>query len=252
MEEFYSVKQVQEILKVDRITIYRMLNDGRLKGIKIGQQWRFPHSEIERMLSGEEVTGIPGGNQLAAIGPDATFPTHCIQTIQNLYSEISRFGAVVVDMNGFPLTSFSRPTKFSALLMSSVPGRASCHACWKQAAEHSATRSLVNSHAGMQFLAAPIYDRGAQIGALITGPFYWQDSDENAESDRIQQLAVDYHLDSDALINAAREIQIIPEDRHAQVEGWPRSTVDAMHSILNERSSFLTRLQQIADLTQVA
>lgn len=252
MEQFYSVKQVQEILKVDRITIYRMLNDGRLKGIKIGQQWRFPHSEIERMLTGEEVAGISGGNQFAAIGPDATFPTHCIQTIQNLYSEISRFGAVVVDMNGFPLTTFSRPTKFSALVNSSVPGRASCHTDWKQAAELSATQNLVNSHAGMQYLAAPLYDRGVQIGALITGPFYWQASENNPDTDRIHQLAVDYHLDPDALINAAREIQIIADDCHAQVEGWPRSTVDAMHSILNERSSFLTRLQQIANLTQVA
>jgi excisionase family DNA binding protein len=39
---YLTTRQVQNILQVDRITIYRMLQDGRLKGVKIGQQWRFP------------------------------------------------------------------------------------------------------------------------------------------------------------------------------------------------------------------
>ena len=45
-----TTRQVQELLRVDRITVYRMLNDGRLKGVKIGQQWRFPAREVERLL----------------------------------------------------------------------------------------------------------------------------------------------------------------------------------------------------------
>lgn len=251
MEEFYSVKQVQEILKVDRITIYRMLNDGRLKGIKIGQQWRFPHSEIERLLSGEEVTLLSVGATPTA-SPDGTFPTHCIQTIQNLYSEISKIGALVVDMNGAPLTSFSRPCKYCTLFLTSSTGRAACQACWKESAEQCTTHNRFECHAGLQYLAAPIYDRGKQIGALLTGQFYWQPPDHYEEAERVRKLAEKHHLDPDVLLGAAREVQTITEDRHAQVEGWPHSTVDAMHSILNERSGFLTRLQQIADLTQIA
>ena len=40
MENYLTTKQVQDLFKVDRITIYRMLQDGRLKGVKIGNQWR--------------------------------------------------------------------------------------------------------------------------------------------------------------------------------------------------------------------
>lgn len=252
MEEFYSVKQVQEILKVDRITIYRMLNDGRLKGIKIGQQWRFPHSEIERMLSGEEVMVLPMGSPAQTVVVDGSFPTHCIQTIQNLYSEISRFGALVVDMTGSPLTAFSRPTKFCTLVLSSKSGRERCQGCWKLSAEKCSERMLFDCHTGLQYLAAPIYDRGKQIGALLTGQFYWSTPDHYTETERIQKLASEHHLDPDLLLSAAREVQIITEERHSQVEGWPHSTVEAMHSILNERSGFLSRLQQIADLSQIA
>ena len=50
MEELLTTKQVLDILQVDRTTIYRMLKDGRLSGVKVGQQWRFPRSEVEDLL----------------------------------------------------------------------------------------------------------------------------------------------------------------------------------------------------------
>ncbi len=65
MDDLLTTKQVQDILKVDRITVYRMLNDGRLKGVKIGQQWRFPAREVERLLSGEAGAGGGGGGHPA-------------------------------------------------------------------------------------------------------------------------------------------------------------------------------------------
>src|SRR5947209_1519359 len=52
MSELLTVKEVQELLKVDRITVYRMLKDGRLTGVKIGHQWRFSRQEIDSLLSG--------------------------------------------------------------------------------------------------------------------------------------------------------------------------------------------------------
>ena len=53
MTELLTIKQLHEILKVDRVTLYRMLDDGRLRGIKIGNQWRFPQSELDRLLGGD-------------------------------------------------------------------------------------------------------------------------------------------------------------------------------------------------------
>jgi excisionase family DNA binding protein len=251
MEEFYTVRQVQDILKVDRITIYRMLNDGRLKGIKIGQQWRFPQSEIKRMVSGD-LLSAPINTSPTNNLTEAGFPTHCIQTIQNLYSEISRISALVLDMEGNPLTSFSQPCRYCTLLLSSATGREACRVCWKESAELSVRQTHFTCHAGLQYLAVPIYDRGRQIGALLTGQFYWQSPDRYEESERVQKLAATHHIDPDELQSAVLDVQIIPNERHAQVESWPRHAVDAMHSILNERSGFMQRLQQIADLTQVS
>jgi excisionase family DNA binding protein len=250
MTDLYTVRQVQQIFKVDRITIYRMLGDGRLKGIKIGQQWRFPHTEIDRLLGLPEATTETVAETDSSL-TDSNFPTHCIQTIQNLFSDISRIGAVVVDMNGDNLTTFSRPCKFCSVMMTSPSGRSDCRACWKESAENSPQRGSFTCHAGLQYLAAPIFDRGNQIGALITGQFYLQTPDRYEESERVQRLARMHHINPEQLQNAVLEIQVIPVDKHIQVENWPKSTVDAMHSILNERSGFLNRLQQIANLTQL-
>ena len=75
MENFLTTKQVQDLFKIDRITVYRMLQDGRLKGVKIGNQWRFPQREVEKFLSGENV------DPPVAIESDSVFPIHCVQTI---------------------------------------------------------------------------------------------------------------------------------------------------------------------------
>ena len=91
MNDLLTTRQVQEILKVDRITVYRMLQDGRLKGVKIGQQWRFPQDTVDRL------TGQNNPMELVVeASPDPGFPVHCVQTIQDLFADISQISAVVI------------------------------------------------------------------------------------------------------------------------------------------------------------
>jgi excisionase family DNA binding protein len=44
-------KTVQLMLNVDKSTVYRMAQDGRLPAVKVGRQWRFPRAEMEKALS---------------------------------------------------------------------------------------------------------------------------------------------------------------------------------------------------------
>ena len=50
MDALLTVRHLQDLLQVDRITIYRMLDDGRLRGFKVGGQWRFSRQAIEGWL----------------------------------------------------------------------------------------------------------------------------------------------------------------------------------------------------------
>jgi len=45
-----TTKDLQQILHVDRSTIYRMAEAGQLPALKVGRQWRFPAERIDRWL----------------------------------------------------------------------------------------------------------------------------------------------------------------------------------------------------------
>lgn len=247
MNDLLTTRQVQDILKVDRITIYRMLQDGRLKGIKIGQQWRFPQREVERVVG----INLPvDGNTLA--GADPNFPIHCVQTIQDLFSEISQISALVVDMQGNPLTEVSQPTRFCQLLLSSPSGQHTCQVSWQSFARDSEQGSkFFTCQAGLQYIGAPVFDKNAQIGLFLTGQFYWQTPDPREETERVRRLSAAHNLPLADLQAAAREIPVIDPAQHARVETWPFMAARAIQSILHERLCFVDRLQQIANLTQL-
>jgi excisionase family DNA binding protein len=243
-------RKVQEILKVDRITIYRMLQDGRLKGVKIGQQWRFHRNEVERLL---------GINQLDVEDSPSTndFPTHCVQTIQDLFADISQISAVVIDMQGNPLTEISHSTSFYQILLSSTSGQAACRTSWNSFASNStqingATGSkFFTCHAGLHYIGAPIFKKDEQIALFLAGQFYWQPSDPREEAERIRRLAAAHNVSLEDLQTSVREIPVIDPAQHARVEAWPFTAARAVQSILHERIGYVERLQQIASLTQL-
>jgi excisionase family DNA binding protein len=246
MSDLYTVKQIQGLLKVDRITIYRMLQDGRLNGIKIGHQWRFAKTEVDRFL------GISNSEEDQS-ETSSSLPVHCIQTIQNLFSDISQLSSLVVDIQGNPLTNISYPCAFCTRIVSSPAGREACKESWKAIATECQTKTqVISCHAGLNYAAAPIYDQGKQIGAFITGQYYMVSPDRYEESERVKRLATMYRIPLDSLNEAVLSVQVISAERRSQVETWPRTAAQAVHSILEERTGFINRLQKIADLSQIA
>jgi len=59
--EVISMPEAIAILKTTQPTFYRWLRTGRLKGMKVGRQWRFYRDDIERVLKGESpIVELPG------------------------------------------------------------------------------------------------------------------------------------------------------------------------------------------------
>jgi excisionase family DNA binding protein len=248
MEDLFTTHQVQDILKVDRITIYRMLQDGRLKGVKIGHQWRFNRQEVERLLKGE----AQAGSELSKPLSDASFPTHCVQAVQNLFSDVSQISSRLVDMQGNLLTEPSGSCEFCKLMTNSPSGFNACQSSWQSFIQQSIKGvQHYTCHAGLEYVGAPIMDNGEQIGLLLTGEFYWQAPAEPKEAERVHQLATLHQISIEKLQSAAHRIPVITGERHTQVETWPMSVSHAIQSILVERTGFIQRLQQIANLTQI-
>lgn len=52
MEEnkFYTIEQVAEMLQVVYLTVYRWIQDGKLKAVKAGKQYRIRQSDLDKFL----------------------------------------------------------------------------------------------------------------------------------------------------------------------------------------------------------
>ena len=48
---FRTVTEIADELHVHRITIYRLLKDGKLPGFKIGRVWRFDSEQVRQWLN---------------------------------------------------------------------------------------------------------------------------------------------------------------------------------------------------------
>jgi excisionase family DNA binding protein len=248
MDDLLTTRHVQDILQVDRITIYRMLQDGRINGVKIGQQWRFQRKEVDRIIRRNQ----PSPEPIQPTTDSNSFPTHCVQTIQDLFSEVGRVGALIIDPEGVPLTEISHPCRYCQVILQSLPGQAACHASWKKFAKQSGTGSrYFTCHAGIQYVSAPILDNEKTIGYFLAGEFYWQSPNLHEEAERSQRLATTLNLEVETLTQSVNTIPVIESKQHSQVEAWPASAARAVQTILHERIGFMERFQQIANLTKI-
>ncbi len=248
MEELLTTRQVQDLLKVDRITIYRMLQDGRLKGVKIGQQWRFPRSNVERLLSSGSSIEASSAAELTA-----AFPAHCVQPVQDLFAEVSGLSAIILDLEGNPQTEVSNPCEFCQLLWNSQSGRAACLKNWREFAHQAAEgKRLFTCHAGLSYWAHPVLENSKLAGWFITGGCLQQPADSSQGQQRLIELSRQFDLPIESLQEAFDKIPRISHEMRARVNSWPAVAARAVEGILRERTSFLQRLQQIANLTQIS
>ncbi len=53
-KRFWRPDEVAQVLALSRRTVYRMIRDGRLQGVKWGSgPWRIPHEALAGLLSGD-------------------------------------------------------------------------------------------------------------------------------------------------------------------------------------------------------
>jgi len=106
MTDLLTTREVKELLKLDRTTIYRMLKQGRLSGVRVGQQWRFTRQAVEALLRGEHAGEPAPVPEQPAAAPGALavdiLPLHCVQPIQDVFAELAHVGELVMFASDHP------------------------------------------------------------------------------------------------------------------------------------------------------
>ena len=52
-KEILTTQEAFKYLRVTRMTIYKLVKNGRIKGAKVGRDYRFLKSELDNFLRGE-------------------------------------------------------------------------------------------------------------------------------------------------------------------------------------------------------
>lgn len=119
-----TARQVQDLLDIDKSTVYRMAGDGRLPAVKVGRQWRFPADEIQRILH---------------LGPpapaDREIDAGTAQAVIDLAARAAGVMMVVTDTEGNPLTEVANPCRRFAELSERPDSVAACVAEWRRLAD---------------------------------------------------------------------------------------------------------------------
>lgn len=59
----YSFAETAKQLLISRGTLYKLMEDGLIQGFRIGREWRFPTTEIERFISSQMASQSTSSNK---------------------------------------------------------------------------------------------------------------------------------------------------------------------------------------------
>ncbi|MFC1492613.1 PocR ligand-binding domain-containing protein [candidate division KSB1 bacterium] len=248
MDNLLTTKQVIEILKIDRTTVYRMLKDGRLLGVKIGKQWRFSKESVEELVSGGSSVSDSETSQ-----PVDILPLHCLQPIQDVFAEVAEVGSVTTNVAGFPISNLSNCSDFCSLILDSDSGRRGCIKSWHKLTSLGKRKTVFYTcHAGLRYLGARIEPDGEFIAMLFAGQIHTEKQEKAVEADRIKKLADEYDIDETRLKKAAQKLIVLDGNKQEKLGNWLFKVANTFETIGSERSKFLSRFKRISELTTIS
>jgi excisionase family DNA binding protein len=254
MKDLLTTRQLQEMLQVDRVTIYRMLEDGRLRGFKVGGQWRFHRQEIERWLEAQRQSRIaqPTADQSLS-RPDAGFlPSGCIQAVQDIFAEACEVATLICTADGSPATRISQPCSFCQLLLSSPEGERRCRDSRRQCIAASAGGpAVVRCHAGLSYVTVPVKVDGQASLYILAGQFWTRQDVFTGQAAAIERLAAVCDLPPARLVEAAAHIPVRDPAYVSRISRLGERLADTIAELGQERSFLLRRLKQIAEMTMI-
>jgi excisionase family DNA binding protein len=245
MADLLTTKELQDLLKLDRTTIYRMLKDGRLTGIRVGGQWRFSRDEVDALVGNSSAS--PADSQAL---PSSYLPLHCIQPIQQVFAEIALVGALTTSADGEPLTEVSNSCSFCTMILGTPTGKQACLESWRRLAHQEDRKPrFVPCHAGLMYARGRIDFDGNTVAMVIAGQFYVSPADRDEEGRRLSTLAQAHGLDAKALAEASSSIRVLDERHEEQIGGWIQKVADTFEQVAHERAALMARLRNIAEMS---
>ncbi len=171
--QFLRAEHVGRILGVDRSTVYRMAERGRLPALKVGHQWRFPAEQIARLFDANEVSPHDAESRKALeLAAQAAVP------YLELGAELLGVTMVVTGIAGEPVIDIIHPCPWFRQNADDPALLAACLADWKQLAEDpDFTLSFQTGPLGFDRARTFVRIGPQLVGMLVVGGIAASDDD---------------------------------------------------------------------------
>ena len=249
-DDLLTTHQLEGILKVDRITIYRMLGDGRLRGFKVGGQWRFSRSEVESWIQGQclqldelaaNESGKKAGQTFRAL------PLSCVQAVQSVFADAMDIATVTTDPEGQAITEISNGCDYCSLIRSSKEGQQQCSSFWKSLGD----LDVKTCYAGLAGTGQRIMTKGKWVGTVTVCQLDLRTGEEHDPGwgKHLSKLASELNLPKKGLRADAVRIRTIRPDQTPRILRLVKQVAETFSKIGEERLALLGRLEQIAEIS---
>ena len=255
-DKLLTTRELEELLQLDRVTIYRMVKDGELPALRVGGQWRFSSDAIDAWLRGQS-SELPARVVSAEAEPDIDslplvdlVPIATLQTIQNQFAELVGVAAFITDLEGQPLAPCSRCSSFCQIVHSRPEGMAACQESWRSIALLDEQEAAIHvCHAGIQYASAPVGVGGRQFGMVTAGQFFVDPPDPDEFRARALATGERIGVSGEALADALDSIELVSQERAVQITNLLQTIANAISSIGYQSYQARQTLAQIAQLT---
>lgn len=217
MTTFLTSQEMQDLINVDRSTVYRMAEDGRLPGVKVGRQWRFPADRVAAQLGLViEPEGHPARTTPATTDLEHLLRPEVAQSIADLIGDLFGVMAVITDMDGRPITHVANPCGYYQAIADQPGAVEACMAQWRLFADepHVAPR-WVRTHLGFLCARTFVWVDLKPVGMIVVGgvtPPAWPPS-----PDQIEEISSAVGVPSSILLDAVEETWNIDADARRRV-----------------------------------
>jgi Sensory domain found in PocR len=232
-----------------------MADDGRLPGVKVGRQWRFPADRVAAQLglSGSLAAPPNGSGPPAAAAPSAAVRLGALlepdtaQSVADLVGDLFGLMTVLIEMDGTPLTEVVNPCGYYLAIGNEPATVAACIAGWRDLAEGPyVAPHFVPAHLGFLCTRAFVWVDRRPVGLIVVGgvtPRVWP-----PPAGVLDGIAAELGVPVDALAAHVHETWDVPAEQQRRILQLLPQVADLVSQLAAARGELLTRLDAMSAL----
>lgn len=252
--ELLTTKEVENLVQLNRVTIYRLIREDGFPAVKLGNQWRFPREEVENWVAqkGRTLNKTNAANMPAPqpIQPLTLFHAPEVQSILTSFSTAIGVSIFIIDPQGNALTNATTcGYPFCQRIQESQHHDSTL--CWQnQPQPHTMTpeHQVSQCVSGMSYLRTTIQFTNTPIAYAFMGPINTQTHDEHDIRTQIHAFSQSSGLEAQAILEHIQNVTFFSDSQIQILADLFTQVIESMLQMVATRQRNTRRLQAIANM----